>query len=309
MTRLHFDWLRAVLANPGVPPTAKVVYTVLWDRAGSDLLAWPSVGSIARDGGISHRSAHYALRRLEKTGVIESAGKHGNDPRRLVNRYRLLPPPKVFRDATLAPQEAPQGCNPCTTKKGLGVQPVQSRGATVAHKRPIERLNKEAEEAAATNLPESEDSLSEIVHHFETRKADRETYPKPLDATERNSLAGVLADCEGDLKEVRVRVDGWFDTPKQYVRDARHAVGLFALQHSDYASKPTPTVIAEPHWFEKEVTEKFGVAAMDLLSGIDGRIESGELHRSQVMRAIKSSKDPEALLARLNGAKNNVAVG
>ena len=71
-------------------PSAKAVAFALLTRAGSKLLAWPSLKTIAQDSGLSVRGVRLALRALEEAKIILTIPRKRQDGSATSNVYRFV---------------------------------------------------------------------------------------------------------------------------------------------------------------------------------------------------------------------------
>ena len=71
-------------------PSAKAVAFALLTRAGSKLLAWPSLKTIAQDSGLSVRGVRLALRALEDAKIILTIPRKRQDGSATSNVYRFV---------------------------------------------------------------------------------------------------------------------------------------------------------------------------------------------------------------------------
>ena len=100
-----------IMARTDISSNAKMVYGVLAYRAGSKLIAWPSIPTISADAGTSGSSIRRGIRELVKTGIVikhQSAGRNSN-------RYAIQP----------CQPEQVQPCQPGAQPWQPGAQPYQ----------------------------------------------------------------------------------------------------------------------------------------------------------------------------------------
>jgi len=74
-----------------LPPRAVLVYCNLKDRANKEEgIAFPSIGRIARDTGLSRSSVKRSIADLEKCGLLVKEYQWRDNGSRTVNHYRLI---------------------------------------------------------------------------------------------------------------------------------------------------------------------------------------------------------------------------
>ena len=107
-----------IMARTDISSNAKMVYGVLAYRAGSKLIAWPSIPTISADAGTSGSSIRRGIRELVKTGIVikhQSAGRNSN-------RYAIQPcQPEQVQPC----QPGAQPCQPGAQPYQPGAQPCQ----------------------------------------------------------------------------------------------------------------------------------------------------------------------------------------
>ena len=68
------DW---IMERPDLSPTEKLLYARLLRYLGDNKFAWPAVSTLAKKIAISERTAQYALRNLEKLGLLTTEPQVG----------------------------------------------------------------------------------------------------------------------------------------------------------------------------------------------------------------------------------------
>jgi DNA-binding MarR family transcriptional regulator len=69
---------------------AKLVYLYLYDRTGSNGVAWPSIRRIAADTSLSVSTVKRALSDLIKAGYVKKESAYRENGGRTSNRYYVL---------------------------------------------------------------------------------------------------------------------------------------------------------------------------------------------------------------------------
>ena len=99
-----------IMARTDISSNAKMVYGVLAYRAGSKLIAWPSIPTISADAGTSGSSIRRGIRELVKTGIVikhQSAGRNSN-------RYAIQPcQPEQVQPCQPGAQPCQPDAQPC----------------------------------------------------------------------------------------------------------------------------------------------------------------------------------------------------
>ncbi|MBT1512570.1 hypothetical protein KIP88_18870 [Bradyrhizobium sp. SRL28] len=124
------EWRKQVRSNrlPGgawikiIDELADRTNAAEFNRSGQ-LIAWPSIPTLATATGLSRRMVHYAINALQRTGdlVIMRGGGRGCS-----NRYLLVT--KTVQP--IAPFDEAKPCNPLHRLDGETVQPIAQNGAT-----------------------------------------------------------------------------------------------------------------------------------------------------------------------------------
>jgi hypothetical protein len=109
----HMD---AAFACPDLAALERLVLLSLARHADDAGVCWPSVARLARMTGLSARRVQYALRDLEKRGMIRVTGRSGP---RSGNRYLLtLDRPRAATDpCTSCTPQQPDPCTSCTPQQ------------------------------------------------------------------------------------------------------------------------------------------------------------------------------------------------
>jgi hypothetical protein len=98
-------------------PSERAAWLVLWRDTKPDGIARTSGRDLARRCGICERSARYAIKSLERRGLL-----------RIVRRGGLRAGPSSYRVIALEP--APPACKPLPTARGNGAADTAATGCT-----------------------------------------------------------------------------------------------------------------------------------------------------------------------------------
>jgi hypothetical protein len=85
----YFDNIREIIALPGLNAGAKLILIYLFDKQGKNGHAWPSIGTICRDCGLSRPAVIRAIKKLAGSGMLTIS--HPKNPSfGNTNKYRVV---------------------------------------------------------------------------------------------------------------------------------------------------------------------------------------------------------------------------
>lgn len=229
-------------------PVARLVMLVLADHADENGESYPSIRRIVEMTRATRRSVQYAIRDLERAGLIRSVtgGRNRDGSGKRSSRYRIQLSQLTSMGATIAPigGERAQPLHPMgATIAPLRAQPLRLKGATIA---PEPSLNRHIEPSDEPPSPQGEgagdtfgDSITaemifasypRRVEKAEALKAIREAItagnaPARLLERVRAYAAAVARWPEGDRRYVPhppkwFRAASFDDDPREWERSA-----------------------------------------------------------------------------------------
>lgn len=133
MTAPHFAWAFCQGRDRRLHPSERLVLLVLAERANGSRVCWPSLALIAEDTGLSKRTVHTMVHRLDEMGLIRIS------KRRYSLMYQIMRPADGDSGTFEQPEETVQPVQPTEPDDPVESCNVgDSDGAAVANESPKE---------------------------------------------------------------------------------------------------------------------------------------------------------------------------